>query len=72
MMDKESFNSLEYNIIWTACIEILLGAVAIQFVGWSVLGWAIVGFGLVTLWLAYLIATAPCYVEPVGAAERAT
>jgi hypothetical protein len=72
MMEKEFPNPLENDIIGIACVEILLGAAAIQFVGWSILGWVIVGLGLLTLWLAYLLATAPCYVEPMGTADHSS
>jgi disulfide bond formation protein DsbB len=61
MFDKEFGSSPEKGIIRLACVVILLGAAAIQFLGWSILGWALVGIGLLTFWLAYLIGTAPCY-----------
>jgi disulfide bond formation protein DsbB len=71
MFDKEFGSSPEKGIIRLACVVILLGAAAIQFLGWSILGWALVGIGLLTFWLAYLIGTAPCYVEPLGTKDRA-
>lgn len=70
MFDKEIGSSLEMGIIRMACAVILLGAAAIRLLDWSILGWALVGIGLLTLWLAYLIATAPCYVEPLAAADH--
>jgi hypothetical protein len=50
---------------------VLLGAITIQFVGWSILGWIIVAYGILTLLLAHLVAVAPNCVEPTSTADCA-
>jgi hypothetical protein len=71
MLDQEFPIPLDDKTARLACVVVLLGAATIRFGGWTILGCVIVAYGILTLWLAYLIAVAPIYVEPTDTADRA-
>jgi hypothetical protein len=62
---------LDNTMTRTGCVLMLLGAIGIQFVGWSILGWALLTYGLMALWLAHLFAIAPLCIEPESIDIRA-
>jgi len=63
MLNNEFFIPMEKWMTGASILAILLGAVLIAVVDWTLLGGVIVVYGVLSLFLAYHLGVAPCVEE---------
>jgi hypothetical protein len=59
MLYKEFPVPLEKGMTKGGVIVILLGAILVVFVGWTIIGWVLIAYGILLLFLAYHMGNAP-------------